>query len=360
MERMPRPAQGQSERYWYLDLLRITAVFTVVLLHVSPQATLEVAVHSAPWQVMNLLASLCAFKVPVMFMISGALFLSPGRQASIRRLYGKNLARLVASFCFWSAFYALAYCAVTGKGKWTFINQFLRGHYHMWFLFELIGLYAITPLLRQITASKRATQYLLLAGLVFSFIPNRALAFASLFSVPHADVLASLQSAFAQTNPYRGLHCAYYFVLGHYLHEYALSRRGKRLLLASGAAAVAATFLLTAWQSGRAGETSTLFYSNDSLNVLLASAAVFVLFRELFGRLSPGEEAKAWIMRLSKYAFGVYLIHPFLIERLNAVFPLTAPALLVSILGITAGVWALSCVIAAVIHRIPVLRKYIV
>ena len=138
-----------SGRQWHLDLLRILAIFTIVLIHVSPQGYLKVDVHSGEWTVMNLITCLSCWNVPVFYMISGALFLGKKRNQPIRELYGKSILRIVTCFVFWSAFYGAFYCFMTGKGKWTFLNQFLRGHYHMWFMFVILGLYWVTPLIRQ-------------------------------------------------------------------------------------------------------------------------------------------------------------------------------------------------------------------
>ena len=360
MKSMENTSARQTNRLWHLDVLRILAILCVVLRHVSPQASLDVPVQSASWQVMNLLSSLSVWSVPVLFMVSGALFLSPQRPLSVRRLYRHSVLRLITSFCFWSALYALVWCMATGRGKWTFLNQLLRGHYHMWFIFELIGLYCITPLLRQITASRRATGYLLLAGLAFSFVPSRLLGFAFLFPLPHEDVFLSLQSAFAQMNPYRSLSCAYYFVLGHYLNETAFSRRSRGLLLGAGAAALAATFLLTSWHSGLTGATSAHFYANDSLNVLLMSAAAFVLCREWLAHHPPGERQKALLLRLSACSYGIYLIHPLLIERLPLAFPLAPVSLAACILGVTAAVCLISFTLSYLLNRVPILKRFIV
>lgn len=351
----------QTPRYWHLDLLRILAILMVVLHHAIPtNAELDIAVQSATWRVMNTLFGLCVWDVPVMFMISGALMLSENRRLDTRRLYRKNIARLVVSFCFWSAVYALAFCMVRGKGKWTFLNQFLRGHYHMWFLLSIIPLYVLTPLLRRITASRRATEYLLLIGLLFSFVPNRLLAFLSLFELPHADVFQSVQASFVSLTPYRSLYCAYYYVLGHYLQETAWEKRGKWLPAAAGAAALAVMIWLSDWQSGRMGETSPHFYAVDSLGVLVLSSAIFLLFKRAFGQAEPGGRVRTWILRLSSCSFGIYLIHPFLIERMSVNYPLTAPAMAACILGLTVVVYVLSCLITAGIRRIPILKKMIV
>ena len=278
------------ERNWGLDLLRILAAFTVVMLHVSPQAYLDVEIASAPWNVMNAITGLCCWNVSAFFMLSGAFLLSPQKAMSTRTLYRKNIARLAAAFVFWSPVYALTYCLLRGKGKWTFLNELLRGHYHMWFVFTLISLYAVVPLLRKITESKKATEYFLLIGFLFTYLIGRALNFALLFELPHKDVLQSLQSAYAQLNPYRGLTALYAFVLGHYLMAYPLPKAARRLLCAAGCLSCLMTIGLTRWHSAVLQATSSVFTSGASLGVLTMTAALFVFFKEL--RLTPGAKAQ--------------------------------------------------------------------
>ena len=312
------------ERNWGLDLLRILAAFTVVMLHVSPQAYLDVEIASAPWNVMNAITGLCCWNVSAFFMLSGAFLLAPQKAMSTRTLYRKNIARLAAAFVFWSAVYALTYCLLRGKGKWTFLNELLRGHYHMWFVFTLISLYAVVPLLRKITESKEATEYFLLIGFLFTYLIGRALNFALLFDWPHKDVLQSLQSACAQLNPYRGLTALYAFVLGHYLMAYPLPKSARRLLYAAGCLSCLMTIWLTRWHSAALQATSSVFTSSASLGVLTMTAALFVFFKEL--RLNPGAKAQRALLLVSAAAghaheacgvdhrrrFAVVDIHQFL------------------------------------------------
>lgn len=346
-----------AERNWGLDLLRILAAFTVVMLHVNPQAHLEVDVTSAPWAVMNAVTGLCCWNVSAFFMLSGAFLLSPKKELSTRTLYRKNIARLAIAFAFWSAVYALTYCALRGKGKWTFLNELFRGHYHMWFVFTLVSLYAIVPLLRRITESKKATEYFLLFGFVFTFLIGRALNFALLFDRPHQDVIQSLQSAYAQTNPYRGLTALYDFVLGYYLLAYPLPKAARRLLYAAGVLACAATILLTRWHSGVLQATSSVFTSNASLSVLVMTAALFVFFQNL--RLNPGAKAQRALLAVSKCTLGVYLIHPLVLERLNIAYPVSAGALLLCILGVSLLVFAVSLAVSVALSHIPGLKKVV-
>lgn len=348
-----------AERIWGLDILRLLAAFAVVALHVNPQAHLDVAIPSPAWGVMNLCTVLCCWSVPSFFMISGAFLLSPSsRQHDTRYLYRRNILRMLTAFIFWSAFYAIAHCALYGKGKWTFLNQFFRGHYHMWYLFALISLYWITPLLRKITESKRTTEYFLLTGFVFTFLIGRVLNFVSLLNLPHADVLASLQSAYGQMNPYRTLLPLYDYVLGFYLFSYPLSKKARCLIYAAGLIGLLGTLGLTCWHSVSTGAVSSVFTSNASLGVLAMTSAIFVFFKDL--RLHFGTRAQKRLIFASKCTFGVYLVHAFILERLNLSYPLSAFALACCILGASLAVYGISFAVSAALNRIPKLNQWIV
>lgn len=346
-------------RLWFLDRLRIFAAFAVVFLHTSPFNQPYVSVASSAWRTLNLITTPFRWAVPVFFMISGALFLSGRKTVDTRRLYQKNLLHLLTSFLFWSAVYALAYCVSTGKGKWTFANQLLRGHYHMWYVFSIAGLYIVTPLLRRVTSSKKATEYFLATGFLLAFLVPRTLAFLQLFPLPHADVLASLRSAFTQTNPYNGLCALYYYMLGHYLTDYPLGRRTLRVIALAGVAGLMATVGLTGWYSARLEAVSSQFYDHSALCVLAMSAALFLLFKRRFSA-APAKGRRDAVLTLSARSFGIYLVHPFFIERLNLIFPLSPLLLLLTVPLASLMMYLLSLALSLILGRVPVLNKTVV
>ena len=343
-------SQTSRERLWYLDLLRIAATLAIVCLHVSPFVGLDIS--SPDWQIANVYNTLCRFAVPVFFMISGALFLSPQHELSPRRIFTKSLPRLLTSFLFWSALYAIVYCVSTGKGKWTFLNQLLRGHYHMWYIFAIAGLYLLTPLLRKMTSCKATTEYFLASAFLFSFVLSRALAFISLFDFAHKDVLQSLRASFSQINPFGGIYAVFYYVLGFYLSAYpprALLRRIGYLL---GVGAFAAITLLTSWHTRINNAVSGYFYDPSTLLVLMMSAAVYLFFMQRFRNASFSGKRARILSRVSACSYGVYLMHPLILERLNLSLhlwpvslwlsiPLTGLAIFAVALGIS---FALSCI----------------
>jgi len=353
-------AARRSERLWSLDLLRILATIGIVILHTSPIPPEAVDVNGLEWKVVITVSVLFRWCVPAFLMISGALFLPADREIPVRRLYRKNIMHLASCFLFWSAFYAVVHCVIMGKGKWTFINQLLRGHYHMWYIFVILGLYMITPLVRKMTESRKMTEYFLILGLVFVFLVPRTIAFIQMFSLPHADVIDSLRSAAAQVNPLPNACMLYYFVLGHYLTAYPVGKRLRGLLIPAAIAACAMTAGLTIWHSALLDEASGHFYGPSSTTVLIMTVCVFLLFKHGFAGYAPQGRMKAWVTALSACSFGVYLVHPFFVERLQLTLPLEPAVLVIGTLASAFGIYIVSLAVSYVLRRIPVLGRHIV
>ncbi|MGN0996150.1 MAG: acyltransferase [Candidatus Ventricola sp.] len=360
MDTSRKNAQKTNDRLWSLDLLRILATYGIVLLHTSPLPASCTDVLSLPWQIATSISSLFCWSVPAFFMISGTLFLSPQRCFSIGRLYRRTIPRVTVSFLFWSAFYAVVHCVIMGKGKWTFLNQLLRGHYHMWFIFAILGLYMLTPFLRRMTESKQLTEYFLILGFLFVFLLPRMLAFILLFTPPHADVIASAQSAVTQLNPLSGATALYYFVLGHYLYAYPIKQTPRRLLVAAGALGVFMTVALTLWHSALLGKSSSQFLGMSSMTVLFMTVGMFLLLRYACARFRPGQRLGRVLQTLSACSFGVYLVHPFIIERLQLTLPPSPIILLLGVPGLALFISLISLSVSYLLHQIPVLNRFIV
>ena len=357
---MANQSSAVSSRVWYLDFLRVLGAYGIVLLHYSPLPEGYSSVGSLCWNITMCISILFRWCVPVFFMISGALFLSPQRRFSTAQLYKKSIFHIVSCFAVWSAVYALAHCIVMDKGKITFLNQFLRGHYHMWYIFSILALYMLTPLLRRMTESRKLTQYFLVLGFLFIFLFPRLISFVLLFDIPSRDVVLSLQAALTQTNPLSGAHALYYFVLGHALHTYSTNRKILRLSIPMSIIGYVSTAVLTIWLSLINGAISSHFYDISSLTVLVFAAGVFLSFQHAFAAYTPGKRVGHILLQLSACSFGIYLAHPFILERLPHLIPPTPYFLIPEILLVGLLVYLLSFAITQILRNIPVIGKYIV
>ena len=147
-------------------------------------------------------------------------------------------------------------------------------------------------------------------------------------------------------------------MLGFYLFSYPLSKKARCLIYAAGLIGLLGTLGLTCWHSASTGTVSSVFTSNASLGVLAMTSAIFVFFKDLHFHL--GECAQKRLIFASKCTFGVYLVHAFVLERLNLSYPLSVFALACCILGASLAVYGISFAVSAALNRIPKLNQWIV
>ena len=149
----------ENKRERYLDVLRIVATCAVVMLHTITGTTdihyAEVA--EARYPAYYMLIDWCSWAVPVFLMMSGYLFLNPKREVPVKKMYLKHCMRiLIAIFLFGVPFSLIEQIAGYHGFIWPMIPNALlaaalnRNWAHMWYLYAILVLYAITPLLRLI------------------------------------------------------------------------------------------------------------------------------------------------------------------------------------------------------------------
>ena len=79
----------------------------------------------------------------------GSMYLKLSKQVKIRKIYSKYILRMVIAFLTWSIFYALMTPEYFENGMLygikTHIDAMVSGHYHMWFVLMIIGIYMCIP-----------------------------------------------------------------------------------------------------------------------------------------------------------------------------------------------------------------------
>ena len=158
----------RTDRIVYFDYLRIFAIFAVIINHCTISDKLDV--RSFEWSVSNTYFSVVQWGVPVFVMISGALFL--GREQTLQKIFRKNILRIATAFAFWSALYACWRYFVTHEKNSIreMVLSMIKGHYHMWFLFIIIDLYLIVPLLNKIVEDSKLAVYFVILAFLFTFL----------------------------------------------------------------------------------------------------------------------------------------------------------------------------------------------
>lgn len=351
-----KAVNAEQIRIIYLDILRIIAILGVMMIHISGHQWSRVGIDSPSWSVFNFYDSISRWAVPVFVMISGALFLS--RHHSVRQIWSRKMPRLVTAFLFWSALYA-AIGYDPERGAKGFLLDLIMGHYHMWFIYMIAGLYMVVPFLEKITRDRNLTTYFLVLGSVFTFILPSVIQLISVFEPGPADHLNTLLS---QLGINLVIGYSVYYVMGYRLSRMRTSSGLLIIAAAAGIIGSVSTIFLTSWLSRRAGAPYGSFFEYLNFNVALESFCVFVLVKAFFTRFTPSDRAKYLITRLSDCCFGVFLVHPLILRILRKTFHLTEltfnPSVSVLLMLLITAV--VSFAISAVLNKIPYLKDYIV
>ena len=350
------PEHPAPRRVIYFDVLRVLATFTVIVLHLSAQHWADTDVFSNAWLAFNLYGGIVRWSVPIFVMISGALFL--GRDTDIHTILKKNVARIATVFLSWSGCYALVDLVFRHAPLSVVLSQFITGHYHLWFLYMIVGLYLLIPLLRPIVQNETLMRYFLLLAFIFTFLLPQLALFTSFVSYEASTVI---RTVIMYSYCFFPLGLTIYFVGGYYLSKRTFSRREEIILYCVGVAGLLVSVFAPVALSRAQGAPSDLFYTYNSLNVLCTGVPIFVFAKQHLNFPHMGERAYTLLRKLSKYSFGVYLVHPMVIELLqhfgidtfscNAFF--SVPLLAVF-------VFAVSTAISALLNAIPFVKKYFV
>lgn len=350
----------KSERLVYLDLLRIVSIICMVMLHVSGVG-MQSPIGSYDWHVCNVYDGITHFCVPVFAMISGAFLLDPAREYPIKKLYKVKILRIVTAFAFWSLFYAVIDAFKSHKPFGAelltdFVMSFLKGKFHLWFMFMIAGLYMLTPLLRKFTENKKLTEYFFILCGVFMFaLPNISLVSFS----PNVDNVSSYINEKFNMDFVFGY--TFYYVAGFYLKQHSLSKKAKTIIHFLGVLSAVAIPVLTYFFSLKYGKNYFVFYAFQSPFIALLSVWLFVLFKDLFTKKAFGEKSLKAVSFLSKYSFGVYLVHAAFIDFLSDKFAVTCSSFnsLFAVPVLSIAVFAVSLLVIYLVGKIPVLNKYI-
>lgn len=351
---MKQNKSNPGERIIYLDYLRVFATFAVMILHIASQNWYTTDVNGFEWQVSNFFDSIVRWSVPVFVMISGALFL--WRDISLKKVYTKYIFRMVVSYIGWSAVYAL----FRGGTIFDRIEAFVTGHYHMWFILMIIGIYMCIPFIKPIVEDDTKIKYFLLLAFFFSFVIPEFLTLAYDFG---NELVIEGAKAIGKHTEDINMHIlsgyVSYYVLGYYINKITLSKRLRLMIYVMGGMGFIVTIGLDLLVALRMQKCCSHYYGNFTVNVFFEALAVFTWFKY---RKYDNKRVNVFMRKMSKFSFGAYLVHALVIEQLNLRIGLNTlsfnSAFAVICIGII--VFIASFAISALLNQIPIVRKYMV
>lgn len=349
------------------DLLRTVAIILVVIIHVFGEyVNFPRDFLTGNWWIANLIDTFSRSAVPLFIMLSGMLLLHEGKTDTPQNFFKKRLYRLGIPVLFWPIAY-------TAWRLWlnqipfslsTFITDYisLSIYYHLYFLYVIIGLYLLTPPLKVFIKNASLTHKKYLISLTFTF--SLVVTYVKYFL--DVDIgLSTIFTIFLLFIPY--------YLAGDYLREkkvnsHEILQLSGIYLVISLVSAVGNAWYMTSlhWSTHTTlsnAHYDRYFYDYLSIATVFQSLIGFVIIHNLatFVKFLNKQQTQRLIFQLASTSFGIYLIHPLLLEISNRILVIDfntfhIPVILFLIIK-TAIIIILSYSIVALCRKIPLLKR---
>lgn len=357
METTGQLLKKESGRIHSLDFLRVISIVAIILVH-STAEFLDNYMHvasGAEFVFANIFNAIASFGMPAFIMVSGALMLDENRQLTIKDVWTKKIKSIAIIFLVWTVFYAIVYAILYPLWQGQSINLFnvfnalINGHFHMWFLFLIVGLYAITPLLKCFISKEKshlALYFVLLALPVVFLKPILALLVAKL---PSLSLVVDFINAF---NLEFVAGYTSYYIMGWYIVHVGFSKTQKTWLYVLGAASLIATIVIMQFMPTKAGS----MYNIKNVLIFIYTIAIFTLIHNTYK--NKGKFGMA-VQKLSALSFGIYIVHPLFTFAFDYFIPYWGKLVPVYMMIKWVTVTVLSLAVSYVISKIPFVKKAI-
>lgn len=316
------------ERVVFVDYIRVIAPLMVMLVH-SSECFYAVSGMDGDFSRIDNAANrfwvpfydgfLCRSCVPLFMMVSAYLLVPMKQGVTMAGFYRHRFKRILPPFVFFMFLYSLL-PLLWGAMTWddcveslkTLPLNFVPMGGHLWFMYPLIALYLIIPVISpwlERSTAKEERLFLLFFA-VSTFFPYL-----------HTAVSDELWGECF----WNEFHALWYFsgfigylVLAHYVRFHIRWSTAKRLRVgvisfAAGALFTGVTFWMTG-VPGRLVETPVMEWGWRfcSPNVALATFGAFLLFSCIRQKKAP-----ALVTQISRLSFGMYLMHMFFLSPIS-------------------------------------------
>ena len=343
------------ERNRRIDLLKTIAIFGVVVIHMCGGGYNN-PILSFDWISSVFWGSIARASVPIFFMCSGALLLSPQREFSLKKLYTKNLLRILVAMFVWALAYKGYHLLVAGtltvSACYHAVKEVLlfKHEFHLYYLHILILVYVFLPVTRIFVkhASQKELKYALMVWFVLGIV------FPTVMPFWPFRLLSGIPIQWPMNMTYAAIG---YGVLGYYLSCYP--PKFPKRAIALSAAGFAVVFGLTVFMSVKSGSLYQNFLEGMSVGVAMLATGLFGLCQKISLR-SDGKVLKG-ASKVSKAGFCIYLAHVFVMhffDFLHISVSLLPTLISIPLLSVANLLISLGCYWIA--SKIPVANRWLV
>lgn len=349
-----------KDRILYPDILRTLTILAVLIIHVAATRWYS-HFGTSEWFICNAYMASLRWCIPVFFMLSGIIILDPEYNLTFKKLYTKSIPRLVCALLFWAIMYrvlspltsiVLDLREVTTDDWKRIYTEILYGTpwHHLWFMYAIISLYILAPLIRVFTAyaEKKHYIYFLIIFFIFGSV------------VPHINQENNIHLNWGVYDLYS---YTGYFIAGYFFSKYDLTKIQTRILYVVGVIALLWNVIASTLFAIKTGSGGTQFFNNISPTTVIISFFIFVLAKNVISnshRIQKLQNNKL-ITLMASCSLGIYLVHDFfnIILKLLNINTGTFPAI-ISVPVLAIFVYLASFCLVLIIKKIPILNKWII
>jgi surface polysaccharide O-acyltransferase-like enzyme len=248
--------------------------------------------------------------LPIFVLLSGALLLDDAKaEEPMRVFYKKRFNRIGVPLLVWSIIYLLW---TFGVKQWpltvtNFTQKILDGpYYHMWYLYLLIGLYAVTPMLRVLVKHMNHRMFTVLLAIWF---------------------VGTLTPAFIQNFTGYEFYPVMFIITGwvgyYLLGTYLLRTKIRRSLAAIGVTVGFLGAFIGAWViTATMGEANSAFFANyQSYSIIIGSTSAFSLLISINPKtIERHIKINRVINWVGSNTLPIYLLQPIIFDLIIDVY----------------------------------------
>lgn len=328
----------KKTREYAFDILRVISMIMVIIIHIANVYCRSFGMISTKSYLISLIFNtICRVSVPIFFMISGTLLLDREFNKS---KYLKRVIKYLILIVVWDIIYLVweyFYLGITYDKLYMLIIDPYRAH--LWFLYTILVLYAIQPLLKLIMdKSNNVVKTILLTIWII-------LSLASMLN----PYIAKLFTIFS----YIG-----YFIIGKYLYDfikkYDLRKYSLTLIII-----MIICYSISIWMnyslSISLNQFYNLFFAYRTPFIMISSFALYILIISNYQK----DNLNKLFIGLSDLSLGVYLIHGIFLDITVKEFIYSSINSLIGIPIFTIIIFILSTLSIKLIKKIKFLNYFV-
>lgn len=350
--------EKKSGKKIYLEVLRCVALLCVIAVHVAAIPIQNWETNPGTWYfVYPVTYAVGCLGVPLFLMISGSLLLDPQKNISLEKLYKKMIPRILLPLLFFG--YCFALMEIFFDTHTIKVSMFVEGLVHvlnktswehLWYLYLLIGIYLLLPIIRVLLNKITDKQLEYLMGVLFFLA----------FVIPTVNKVLGTTISLEEPKPLCHITS---FIMGYVVSRYHTSERFKKYLYLSGSVSFAILLIFELFAGKISYESYKMLVGYDCIFIFAVGSMIFLLFHDKKDAIEkiitiPGGKI---ILSLAECSFGIYLIHPVIMNILYKVMG-WQPVMFNPVISIPAFCIAfiVPCHIAVwIMKKIPVIRRLV-